>query len=43
VVNDLEIFSTAELVLGNCTELQFDRIFDQETGYNELTVSKAQN
>ena len=38
VVGDFDVFSTAEIVLGNCAELQFQRLFDSETGYNELTV-----
>ena len=32
------VFSTAEIVLGNCAELQFQRLLDSQTGYNELTV-----
>jgi predicted DNA-binding protein with PD1-like motif len=31
VVGDLNIFSTAEVVLGHCPELRFDREHDQES------------
>ena len=43
VVGDLLIFSTAEVVLGECLELKFDRKMDEATGYKELVISGRSN
>ncbi|XP_022050473.1 bifunctional protein GlmU-like isoform X1 [Acanthochromis polyacanthus] len=38
VLGDLEIFTTAEVVVGEAVDLQFTRELDQQTGYPELVV-----
>lgn len=38
VLGDMVVFTTAELVIGECESLQFEREFDEETGFDELTV-----
>ena len=38
VVGDLEVFTTAEIVLGECAGLVFGRELDECTGYPELVV-----
>ncbi|EDQ86056.1 uncharacterized protein MONBRDRAFT_34006 [Monosiga brevicollis MX1] len=37
-VMSLQLFTTAEVVLGELTQAVFDRPLDPETGYDELTV-----
>eukprot|EP00045_Choanoeca_perplexa_P018338 m.287477 g.287477 ORF g.287477 m.287477 type:complete len:189 (+) comp17788_c0_seq2:12099-12665(+) len=39
-VISLKVFTTAEIVLGECLELQFSREQDDRTGFPELRVSK---
>jgi predicted DNA-binding protein with PD1-like motif len=38
VFGELKVFTTAELVIGECENLSFKREFDEETGYDELVV-----
>lgn len=35
------IFSTGELILGDCSDLLFKRVYDPSTKYKELTIEKA--
>ncbi len=37
-MGDLEVFTTAEIVLGECAGLVFGRELDECTGYPELVV-----
>jgi hypothetical protein len=39
-VISLTVFTTAEIVLGECLELQFSREHDERTGFPELRVSQ---
>ena len=46
LLDDSLIYTTAELVIGELTDLQFDRIVDSTYGYKELSVrprTKKQN
>ena len=38
-VMSLRVFTTAEIVLGECEQLAFSRPFDPQTGYGELEVA----
>ncbi|MED6258005.1 hypothetical protein ATANTOWER_001574 [Ataeniobius toweri] len=38
VLGDLEVFTTAEVVIGEAIDLQFSREMDQQTGFPELVV-----
>ncbi|XP_056151089.1 bifunctional protein GlmU-like [Lampris incognitus] len=38
VLGDLEVFTTAEVVVGEATDLQFTREMDPSTGFPELLV-----
>lgn len=38
VIGDLDIYTTAEIVLGECENTSFLREYDSETGYDELVV-----
>ncbi|MEQ2203563.1 hypothetical protein XENOCAPTIV_000793, partial [Xenoophorus captivus] len=38
VLGDLEVFTTAEVVIGEAVDLQFSREMDQQTGFPELVV-----
>ena len=40
VVGDLIVQTTAEVILGEASGLQFTRQFDKSTGWNELNISK---
>ena len=40
VIGDLEVFTTAEVVIGECQDIVFQRSFDSRTGFDELTVQK---
>ncbi|XP_034555510.1 bifunctional protein GlmU-like [Notolabrus celidotus] len=40
VMGGLEIFTTAEVVIGEATQLQFRREMDERTGFPELEVQK---
>ncbi|KAJ1155769.1 hypothetical protein NDU88_008498 [Pleurodeles waltl] len=39
VIGDLEVFTTAEIVIGECSSLQFTREMDERTGFPELVIS----
>ena len=38
VMGDMIIYTTAEVVLGECEHVTFDREFDARTGYKELDI-----
>lgn len=38
LLNDSLIYTTAEIVIGELTDLQFDRIVDSTYGYEELSI-----
>ena len=40
VVGDCEIFTTAEVVIGECQQAAFTRPHDHRTGFDELHVTK---
>ena len=40
VMGDMKVFTTAEILLANCSEVNFDREFDPESGYKELSIKK---
>ena len=40
VLGDMIVFTTAELVIGECESLRFTREFDEQTGFKELTITK---
>ena len=40
VFGELKVFTTAEVVLGECVDLVFDRDYDQQSGFNELVVKQ---
>ena len=42
VVGDLVIYTTAEVVIGECEGVRFEREMDRETGYDELVVYPQQ-
>lgn len=41
LMDGCEIFTTAEIVLGESSELRFTRQMDEETGYGELVIDHA--
>ena len=43
VVGDMVIFTTAEVVLGDCKGAKFTREMDSRTGFPELVVQKSQD
>ena len=43
VVGDMIIFTTAEVVLGDCQGAKFTREMDSRTGFPELVVQKCQD
>ncbi|KAG7316430.1 hypothetical protein KOW79_019971 [Hemibagrus wyckioides] len=42
VLGDLEVFTTAEVILGEATDLNFTREMDSRTGFPELVIQKRQ-
>jgi len=40
VMGNMEVFTTAEVVIGNCDMLSFTREMDDETGFDELVVTE---
>ena len=40
VVGDCEVFTTAEVVIGECADAVFNRTMDKRTGFDELSVEK---
>ncbi|KAI5090748.1 hypothetical protein C0J45_19609 [Silurus meridionalis] len=40
VLGDLEVFTTAEVILGEATDLHFTRQMDSRTGFPELVIEK---
>merc|ERR1711874_639342 len=39
VVGDLTVFTTAEVVIGECVDVVFSRKYDDRTGFNELNIA----
>ncbi|XP_067901846.1 bifunctional protein GlmU-like isoform X2 [Heterodontus francisci] len=39
VLGDLEVFTTAEIVIGECNGLEFTREMDERTGFPELVIN----
>lgn len=37
-MGNMIVFTTAEIMIGECSELVFDREMDTETGFHELVV-----
>ena len=42
VVGDMVVFTTAEIVIGECEQITFKRELDPRTGFGELTVNSRQ-
>lgn len=40
VLGDLEVFTTAEVVVGEAADLRFSREMDERTGFPELAVGR---
>ena len=40
VMGNMKVFTTAEVVIGNCDMLSFTREMDDETGFDELVVKE---
>ena len=40
VMGNMKVFTTAEVVIGNCDMLSFTREIDDETGFDELVVKE---
>lgn len=38
VIGGLYIFTTAEIVIGECSDLEFTREYDDSTGFKELVI-----
>lgn len=43
VFGELNVFTTAEVVIGECVDLNFLRQFDHQSGYDELVVNRRNN
>ena len=41
-MGNMKVFTTAEVVIGNCDTLSFTREIDDETGFDELVVREKQ-
>nr|XP_033795654.1 bifunctional protein GlmU-like [Geotrypetes seraphini] len=41
VISDLEVFTTAEIVIGECNGMLFTREMDERTGFPELVISSG--
>ncbi|XP_066577850.1 bifunctional protein GlmU [Amia ocellicauda] len=39
IMGDLEVFTTAEIIIGEASNLQFTREMDERTGFPELVIS----
>ncbi len=39
VLGDMVVFTTAEVVIGECSQLMFNREMDTRTGFHELVIS----
>ena len=42
VMGNMKIYTTAEVVIGNCEQIRFDRKFDETTGFKELLILDQQ-
>ncbi len=41
VLGNMEVHTTAEIVIGNMPEFRFSRQMDPDTGYKELVINSA--
>lgn len=39
VFGEMNVFTTAEVVIGECNDLLFKREYDSQSGFDELTVN----
>jgi uncharacterized protein len=39
VFGELNVFTTAEIVIGECVDLEFKREFDNQSGFDELEIN----
>ena len=39
VMGNLRVFTTCEIVIGNCNNIRMTRPFDEKTGFPELEIS----
>lgn len=39
VFGEMNVFTTAEVVIGECVDLNFTREFDRQSGFDELVVN----
>ncbi|XP_023322520.1 uncharacterized protein LOC111696939 [Eurytemora carolleeae] len=42
VMGNLVVFTTAEIMIGECSDVVFNRTFDERTGFDELSVVKRE-
>ncbi len=40
VFGEMNVFTTAEIVIGECSSLTFDREYDNQSGFDELVVKQ---
>lgn len=43
VHGEMNVFTTAEIVIGECVDLTFAREYDYQSGFEELAVAKRDN
>ena len=41
VIGNMLVHTTAEVVLGECNDVKFSRVFDENTGFDELVIEKT--
>jgi predicted DNA-binding protein with PD1-like motif len=42
VFGELNVFTTAEVTIGECLDMNFNREMDAETGFDELVITKSE-
>lgn len=42
IVGDMYVYTTAEIVLGECQGAEFSREFDEKSGWPELVIKQSQ-
>lgn len=40
VIGNMSVYTTAEVIIGNCSDAVFRRVQDDVTGYNELSIER---
>jgi len=43
VFGEMNVFTTAEIVIGECSDLTFEREYDNQSGFDELVVKNCAN